>query len=234
VVRWSICSAGAGQGADLERFAGQWLTSEQGLHRATAAIEAYARDLSRQAQGQESTSQESSVPARASLPTGAGVDPKTVGTCPTIDVPSCDELTQEELDRIVREMHVDTDAEIVLETSDGKINAAEAAVMAWFFSTGGKDKVESMIDIKREADGAREEAYPDQGLDQQEDAFRHAYWNARMTQEHGDVTPGCCPMRTRCMWTPRPWTTSLRRWTCITTRWVDASPRSTPTPALRS
>ena len=120
------------------------------------------------------------------LPKSAAGTRRRQARAPRVIPPSCDELSQDDLDRIEREEQVDTDAPIVLETGDGKINAAEAAVMAFFLAIGGQEMVENMLDIKREADGAGEEAYPDQGLDQQEDAFRHAYWNASMTQDHSE------------------------------------------------
>lgn len=199
-------------GSDLEGFSGRWRASERELHRASAALEACSRELRQQTGQQEAASagassasssagegggdsspstgrgrgRGGSPSAAAALPGGLDVDPSTDRTVPTgdlLDDMLDGELTDEELDDI-EELRVDTDQPVVSETEDGKINAAEAGVIGWWLATGGMDKVESMRDIKREADPAGREAYPNQGLDQQEDAFRHAYWNALMTQEH--------------------------------------------------
>lgn len=83
---------------------------------------------------------------------------------------------------------MDTEYPVVRETKDGKINLGEAAAAvgalplvlglpaAWLSAS-------KMLGIKRESDPVGREAYPGQGKDRQEDAFRHSYWNARMTQE---------------------------------------------------
>lgn len=195
-------------GMDLEDFSGRWRAGEQELHLASAALDACSRELLHQAGQQETASSGASSSASdggsgpgpstgqgtggspsvvAALPGGLDVDPKTDRTAPTgdlLDDMLDGELTDEEIDDIEQELRVDTDSPVVLETDDGDVNAAEAAVFAWWLATGGQGKVESMRDLKREADPAGREAYPDQGLDQQEDAFRHAYWNALMTHEH--------------------------------------------------
>ncbi|MGW5573734.1 DUF6973 domain-containing protein [Nocardia thailandica] len=74
------------------------------------------------------------------------------------------------------------------------MSAEEAAALtALFMQPGGAQKLQTFYDIQEEAQIAAEQAYsflPEDKLplalaDGHGDAFRHTYWNARMTQEFG-------------------------------------------------